>query len=429
MADNKVLGVSKGVARGHIMCCCAVVFVCFMLTCINLYMMSSTRAVLRHLDARLDAHPRSLQRQQQLPTLQTPDEAAAAAMLQQALQAPDVADDFILLAPSDLDNAWTTQTGRLLVPVGQPDQEDDGWKQMQVQLAEQTSAQQRHIENLHDKLADQYRAREELQRSQHSLLREHHKLSMEHQQQLAKKERQLLKEKHRAIKQGAKHSDELHRVKSEVEELKKVLEDVKSLDPEQNKADQQVPAVVAQLGAAMDAALQQSPETTVMPVLDNQVFLLQQQQQQLASSPAAGEPTPEPVKEAVVLASAPKEVDSSLEHIFSAVFGPNPGAYFFPSYSVVADGAGGKAAEASPASPGSSRQRRDLAELQQRRERRRAALATRMGIRRRRHYEASGPLMRIDGGQRVPLYDTPAVVLRDEEGALRAARRRRLSRG
>ncbi|KAJ1531853.1 hypothetical protein ONE63_000504 [Megalurothrips usitatus] len=315
-------------------------------------------------------------------------------MLQQALQAPDVADDFILLAPSDLDNAWTTQTGRLLVPVGQPDQEDDGWKQMQVQLAEQTSAQQRHIENLHDKLADQYRAREELQRSQHSLLREHHKLSLEHQQQLAKKERQLLKEKHRAIKQGAKHSDELHRVKSEVEELKKVLEDVKSLDPEQNKADQQVPAVVAQ------------------------VFLLQQQQQQLASSPAAGEPTPEPVKDAVVLASAPKEVDSSLEHIFSAVFGPNPGAYFFPSYSVVADGAGG-----------SSRQRRDLAELQQRRERRRAALATRMGIRRRRHDEASGPLMRIDGGQRVPLYDTPAVVLRDEEGALRAARRRRLSRG
>lgn len=132
--------VSKGVARGHILCCCAVVFVCFMLTCLNLYMLSSTRAVLRHLDSRFDTHPRALQRQlERQQVVQSPEEAAAAAaamLLQQQqlqqLEQTQGADDFILLAPSDLDNAWTTQTGRLLVPVGQPEEDDDGWKQMQV---------------------------------------------------------------------------------------------------------------------------------------------------------------------------------------------------------------------------------------------------------------------------------------------------------
>ena len=75
---------------------------------------------------------------------------------------------------------------------------------LQVQLAAQTSAQQQHIQDLHGKLADQYRARDELQRDQQSLLREHQKLSLEHQRQMAKKDRQLLKEKHRVLQQGAR---------------------------------------------------------------------------------------------------------------------------------------------------------------------------------------------------------------------------------
>lgn len=131
--DNKggVLSVPKGVARGHILCCCAVVFICFMLTCLNLYMLSSTRSVLRRLDARIEAHPRNLQRGNQLPD---PVQLQLQQQMQQQLQQmqPEGADDFILLAPSDLDNAWTTQTGRLLVPVGQPEDDDDGWKEMQV---------------------------------------------------------------------------------------------------------------------------------------------------------------------------------------------------------------------------------------------------------------------------------------------------------
>lgn len=80
---------------------------------------------------------------------------------------------------------------------------------MQKQLAEQTSQQQRHIESLHDKLADQYRAREELQRAHQDMLSRHHELTLQQQRQLAKKERQLLRHEQRALRKGAKHEDEV----------------------------------------------------------------------------------------------------------------------------------------------------------------------------------------------------------------------------
>ncbi|XP_034240300.1 uncharacterized protein LOC117644790 [Thrips palmi] len=408
MVDAKsVTKVSKGVERGHILCCCAVVFVCFMLTCLNLYMLSSTRAVLRHLDSRLDAHPRfgALQRQQ---VQQSPEEAAAAAaalLLQQQpmqLQQAEGADDFILLAPSDLDNAWTTQTGRLLVPVGQPEEDDDGWKQMQVQLAEQSKAQQQHIENLHDKLNDQYRAREELQRDQQDLLREHHELAMQHQRQMAKKDRKLLKEKHRAMHQGAKHKDQLRRYQSEMEDLKKVVEEVQSLDPA--RAAEPAPTAATAVKAPADSISVDAVVTTL--------------EQKNGGEPVVNKT--ETVMQMAVPVEAETEPSSSLEHIFSAVFGPNPGTYFFPSYTVGADEV-----------EKSSRAKRDLADvaadMKDRRERRLARLASRssrFGSRRRRHNQAdSGPLMRIDDGQLVPLVETP-VVRDDGQGA----RRRRLAK-
>ena len=78
-----------------------------------------------------------------------------------------------------------------------------------MQLAEQNKAQQEHIENLHDKLNDQYRAREELHRDQKDLLREHHELSQQHLREMAKKDRKLLKERHRALHQGGKHQEQV----------------------------------------------------------------------------------------------------------------------------------------------------------------------------------------------------------------------------
>lgn len=78
-----------------------------------------------------------------------------------------------------------------------------------MQLAEQNKAQQQHIESLHDKLNDQYRAREELQRDQQDLLREHHELSKKHQREMIKKDRKILREKQRALHKGAKHQDQV----------------------------------------------------------------------------------------------------------------------------------------------------------------------------------------------------------------------------
>ncbi|KAK3919462.1 Reticulocyte-binding protein 2-like protein a [Frankliniella fusca] len=400
MPDNKTLNVPKGVARGHILCCCAVVFVCFMLTCLNLFMLSSTRTAIRHLEQRIDGHPRNLQRQQLQqppPPPQLPADAAALIQreLEQQLQQQQPVDDFILLAPGDLDNAWTTQTGRLLVPVGQPEQDDDGWKQMQVQLAEQTSQQQRHIENLHDKLSEQLRAREELQRDQQNLMREHHELSREHLREMAKQDRKLLKEKHRVLKQDARHQDELRRVQSEMEQLKKVVEAVKTLDPASSPAPQAVSA---------DATA---------PLMDVSVIT------QDVRSVEPGRPTTEAPVTTTSEDTAAAGKPHPLDHIFSAVFGPgaDPGSFFFPSYPV---GAAKAEEERAP------RERRDLKDLRDRRERRRERLVSRLGGRRRRHDKEDGPLMRIDDGKLVPLEPVNTPVVLPE--AQSSARLRRLVR-
>lgn len=180
--------------------------------------------------------------------------------------------------------------------------------------------------------------------------------------------------------------------------LKKVVEEVQSLDPSRTTES-----------ALAAPTSMQAPAGNI--AVDTVITTMEQKN--------GGEPVvnkTETVMQMAVPASAEAatEPSNSLEHIFSAVFGPNPGAYFFPSYAMGAE-----------EGEQSSRAKRDLAsDLKERRERRLAKLASRFGNRRRRHNQedTTGPLMRIDDGQLVPLVEAP--VLRDEG---QGARRRRLA--
>lgn len=128
---------------------------------------------------------------------------------------------------------------------------------------------------------------------------------------------------------------QLRRVQSEMEELKKVVEAVQSLDPATAPAatDAPAPQAAAEAMAAAPTATSASLDDSLEQAVESAAAAITPKQEEDDGS-ASGTVVRLTLP---VRAGGEDVVGNPLSHIFSAVFGPSPGSFFFPSYSVGAE--------------------------------------------------------------------------------------------